>query len=531
MDASRFDALVRAFASGGTRRRLVAVLAALPLGGSLLPISEEAAAEHPRDWMKRRNKQHNRKRRNQRGRNKNQKKHQNMGRGKGGGKPGNCAPSGQACQQNSNCCGGNCFDQICANTVTQCGGVACPAGATGCCDDGCCSTPANQCNQEGLCCAPNCPGRECGPDGCGKAGTCGTCRSGQTCDTQTGQCLGAACSPASCPNGCCDEDGDCQPGDSRQACGDGGVSCTQCGPNQFCSTETGTCRDNPPCSPETCPNGCCDLQNGTHVCRTDRRGCGPGGPCCNGCCDNDQACLPGDDAGACGAGGSRCVACDPLGGQCDQGRCQCDANNCPHGCCDDGPGNPGLCFVDDPRFCASTGGSLCVACPSGTSCCPGNQTCGLLNGQHCSEDSQCCTGNCFDNVCADLVTRCGNQTCDPPAKGCGGNQCCFAPFDLGCAHGCCGDGFKCCNGFCCPVDHICCPNDSEDNALGCCAPGSTCCLNGMCCPSGVCCGEVSLCCPSGNCCGDTCCVDPTDFCCGGGCCPEGASCSFGACTG
>jgi hypothetical protein len=46
VDTRRFDTLVRAFAAGGTRRRLVAVVTALPLVGVLTGLSgDEAEAE------------------------------------------------------------------------------------------------------------------------------------------------------------------------------------------------------------------------------------------------------------------------------------------------------------------------------------------------------------------------------------------------------------------------------------------------------------------------------------------------------
>ena len=128
-----------------------------------------------------------------------------------------CEPDGSACQQHSDCCSGNCFGQRCAPKQSTCSGQTCSPAATGCCagdagsGGGCCQPPNNQCNttggQPGLCCAPNCQGRECGPDGCGNGGTCGRCLPGQTCSAN-GKCQGqATCSPETCPNGCCDKNG------------------------------------------------------------------------------------------------------------------------------------------------------------------------------------------------------------------------------------------------------------------------------------------------------------------------------------
>jgi hypothetical protein len=498
MDPTRFDTLARAFATGGTRRRLVAVLATLPLGGVLFGLEDkEAAAEHPRHRVKRRNQQRKRKQRNERRKKDHKKKRNNKKGGKGGANPNTCTANGQACQQNRDCCGGNCFGQVCAAPVSECGGVDCPPGATGCCTGTCCQSPANQCNALGECCAPNCAGKQCGPDGCGNTGTCGTCPSGSECDKDTGQC---GCSPQTCPNGCCDANGVCQPGNTEQACGDGGVTCTVCGPNQTCSTQTGTCRDKPPCSPATCPNGCCDeLQD---VCRTDQRSCaGPGSPCCAGCCEGNF-CLPGNDVEACGVGGVQCRPC-PVGTNCDeQGQCLCNRDFCPDGCCENGPGQPGQCFNEGTPGVCGTGGVLC----------------GRPNGTPCSGDDGCCSGNSFNHVCADIVNQCGGITCTPPANGCadGPGFCCYN--SLSCGASCCmaGPDGPCCGDICCDAGQICTNGD-------CCPPGQTGC-NGNCCDTGQqCCPNGSCCDTDQQCCDSTCCsFDQT--CCVTICCNAGQQC-------
>ena len=530
MDPTRFDTLTRSFATAGTRRRLLAILTALPLGGLLLGVGEDdVAAERPHERLHRRTKQHRRKRRNQHKHKKHHRKNHRHKGGKRGSNPGACTPNGKACNKNNDCCGGNCFNQVCTDPVSECAGVTCQAEATGCCPSGCCQLPTNQCNGVGECCAPNCDGRQCGPDGCGNSGTCGMCPSGSKCDTATGRC---GCTPQTCPDGCCDDNGVCQRGHTDQACGTSGEACYACGSNQFCSAETGECRDNPPCSAETCANGCCNLENGFHVCRTDLRGCEPGGACCSGCCDENQECQPGNDDGVCGSGGSACIICDPLQGLCDQGRCQCDANNCPNGCCDNGPGNPGLCFVSDPRFCG-TGGVQCLGCPEGTSC-NGQGECQCLNtNEFCGVGEHCvaCPDGTSCNAHGECV--CTAESC-PASSGrtCQNNQCLC---DLDVCQGCCQDGLcKAGNtpqacltqaGACtvCPsgqecVDSAfglkaCCPSGQISCYLDTCCPGNSFCCDGLCCAS-PCCEGGTACCPNGvDCCNDTCCTPGAAHCC------------------
>jgi subtilase family serine protease len=86
----------------------------------------------------------------------------------------------------------------------QCSGKQC--GSDGC--GGVCGTcPSGEsCNSAGQCvagCTPQCTGKQCGPDGCG--GVCGTCASGDTCNS-TGQCV-AQCVPSCQPWQHCGNDG------------------------------------------------------------------------------------------------------------------------------------------------------------------------------------------------------------------------------------------------------------------------------------------------------------------------------------
>jgi hypothetical protein len=89
MDGSQFDTLARAFATTGTRRWLVRLVAALPLGGALSTLGQdEAVAERPHERLARRTPQRNRKQRTQRQQNQNQNTNDGGG-GNGGGGGGN----------------------------------------------------------------------------------------------------------------------------------------------------------------------------------------------------------------------------------------------------------------------------------------------------------------------------------------------------------------------------------------------------------------------------------------------------------
>ena len=136
MDPSAFDTLVRAFASGGTRRRLLRLVAALPIASALLASGDAASAERPLDRLRRRTEQRNRKQRNTHKRQHDQHhqhhqhdhNHNNTG---GGGNPGPCTPNGQACTESGQCCSDNCFNFVCTATVTQCAGQPAAADGTG----------------------------------------------------------------------------------------------------------------------------------------------------------------------------------------------------------------------------------------------------------------------------------------------------------------------------------------------------------------------------------------------------------------
>jgi hypothetical protein len=99
------------------------------------------------------------------------------------------------------------------------------------------------------------------------------------------------CTPASCP-GCCINNL-CQQGFSKSACGSSGLPCMACKANESC--KAGSCVG---CSPESCPNGCCDealtCQKGT-----TKEACGSNGQRCESCsslenCAEQRCSTPGE---------------------------------------------------------------------------------------------------------------------------------------------------------------------------------------------------------------------------------------------
>jgi hypothetical protein len=294
MDDSTFDRLARAVSAAGSRRRLLGVVASVGLGGLLSALDDDTT-------------QAKRKRRGRRNSHRPGKGKRNGGKGSG-----QCGATGSICAQDSDCCTNNCFGFACAERVTSCGqgstATRCQPPAKGCagnqcchgalaCGEICCQGAANQCNPENACCVPNCAGRQCGDDGCGNGGTCGSCPPGQTCDATTGTCQGrVTCSAQNCPNGCCDAAGICQPGNTAQACGAGGAACAPCsGPDTICRdgqcvalANTFSCKCNNLATLTTCNAAACSLDGVKAVCASLCAG-DPGGWSPLG---NNAQCVP-----------------------------------------------------------------------------------------------------------------------------------------------------------------------------------------------------------------------------------------------
>jgi len=297
-----------------------------------------------------------------------------------------------------------------------------------------------------------------------------------------------ACSRVTCPSGCCDANGQCQPGVAANACGTAGGVCQDCASiGASCDSARRACATSmTECGPVNCA-GCCaggaclsgtePANCGSHgaqcsncaatgaACLADAgAGCGPARPakcdyysCRNGCCDANGVCQSGASSSACGNGGGTCAVCRAGQGCSALQVCQCTPESCPSGCCDvvSGSCQPGT----SDAFCG-LGGHTCDTCSltpqrgliTPTTC--SNQEC--IMAPACTCPSGCCDAN---GICQPGSS---NAQCGGPMAYCedctaSGDQCsqqqCVANVDAGvcnletCPSGCCDVSGQCQQGL------------------------------------------------------------------------------------
>ncbi|MBM4778217.1 MAG: hypothetical protein GQE15_11000 [Archangiaceae bacterium] len=161
----------------------------------------------------------------------------------------NCALSGLTCQlgqcvQGSFGAGGGTSGT--GGGLATGGGTsgACgPSNCNGCCSQGTCQLGVfdNECGAGGALCAvcgdSRCSAFPKGPDGSTQGGRCLTGAGGGTAGGTTSE-----CNSATCPTGCCDSRGICQPGNATAACGASASRCVECRSGDVCLG--GTCIGN-----------------------------------------------------------------------------------------------------------------------------------------------------------------------------------------------------------------------------------------------------------------------------------------------
>jgi hypothetical protein len=496
-----------------------------------------------------------------------------------------CGTSGHACRD----CAATSFQSCdaathaCTTSVIQCNAATC----SGCCTGGVCfnGNDPNVCGSGGHACiqcsSPDqtCTGQQCvsvaPPPPCGSS-NCKGCCAGQVCMPGTDQAAcgargiacapcatmcaptgtgGSACTPtpppppcsrATCPAGCCDGLGNCQPGVGNAMCGSLGVSCQSCSQRgeQCTSQQCVAVRDAGPCNAQTCPAGCCDS---TGTCRGGdlRTQCGTagsacqncqtscfGGQCafppeagrcdgltCSGCCDAAGACQMGLADTQCGLFGGLCQNCSQSGQQCSAQRCVsapdaavCNEQTCPFGCCD----ALGKCQPGSSNSTCGAFGDLCQNCAQqpGTQCF-GQQCQSGIDAGACSAitcPTGCCDsfGYCQQGLtglaCGGLGTNC--QNCLDLGGGCSALQQCVVLSSDG-GSGC---NQQTCLFGCCDGSGLCQPGFMSDQ----CGGGGQLCLN---CTAlgGQCLGRACTAPDGGTPCAQSC----------SGCCDTGGRCQGG----
>ncbi len=243
-----------------------------------------------------------------------------------------CGASGVACFD----CGSvgfGCVGGKCEGTPPVCG----PGNCGGCCDK------SGACRNGGE------------SDACGKqGGACDDCLAkGQGCSAGVCQGTPPTCGPGTC-GGCCDVNGKCVAGTGDAACGVGGQACAACVSPKKCTIPGNYCAYLPTCGPLTCPDGCCDAQgqcqegnsdvecgvSGTSCgdCTKSGLHCAPQGFCyqgahcgpdnCAGCCDGTGQCRPGAANQFCGQYGKLCDNCSAKSKTCIGQVCS-NGSTCP----------------------------------------------------------------------------------------------------------------------------------------------------------------------------------------------------------
>ena len=407
MDAARFDRLARSLATRGTRRRVLSVLSALPLGGVLTALlAAEAGAERPVDNVRHRAKQRQKKRKNQGDKPNNGGTDKRHGKGKGKGKDSGCQPE-PAATTCKNTCGA--IENNCG-TLVNCGRCPCQPESKATTCAGKCGTVKNNCGTR----------VDCGSCGCEPR--CSPCK---TCNEETGNCEAdparedEACGTCRhCADGRCVKDRD------RTACGAGGM--------QLCCN--GACRDC--CDRTDCLAPECQTCSARGVCKlvADGTDCGGGNVCCGGRC---KTCCTASDCDPCQTcnGDGQCVAdatqdrscCDGASGEkwCDAGscepipddalatlaecggRCDCPPDPAPNAC-------GGIRIRANTAICGKTLDCLnCADCRAAPNTCDSNTK---LDGPEGFFEY------CINSVTADFCDS-GSQCPDPDTQGCGGSNC------------------------------------------------------------------------------------------------------------
>ncbi len=472
---------------------------------------------------------------------------------------GSCGPKGPgvSCKADAECDSKHCADGVCCNTA--CGG-ACQScdqvGSPGVCTP----TPAGQSH-------PLCPKQD--PTTCGTTGMCdgqGGCprypvntacgaavcvdatsgKSTQTCDG-LGTCLTAktfSCGNFACANGACTEycssPADCAPGHSCTVPTGGTIgTCGKKVDGQTCTADAdcvnGHCADGVCCA-TTCTGACrsCAVPGSLGTCTS----IAAGGADPHGVCKDVTAAMCGTDGKCDGAGACRKY---PVGTVCAPESCSGSSYTAQWTCSSSGTCTQPNATTCGPYQCNS---SACYAACSNDAQCVAPNTCGMNgvagscgtkpNGQPCSNNNQCGSGQCAQGVCCGTACNSACHACniagslgtcvgitassDPQGmcalqdqSGCGttgqclSGQCAKWPAGTQCKAASCSNGnptttltpaAKCDGaGNCATAATMSCPGICANGGCGFQVQGGVCgatsqCASGLTCVSGICCNTA-----------------------------------------
>lgn len=293
------------------------------------------------------------------------------------------------------------------------------------------------------------------------------------------------CGPQTCPGGCCDSNGECQPGTSIASCGSSGEDCRVCFVGQTCregacalamtgggsagglssgggstgggsSTGGGRVDAGSPAdagSPLNCPSGYTSCAGVCVDTRLEAAHCGG----CGVACQANQVCV----SSACADVPSSCNATEP----CPAGFF-CQSNRCVRGCRTDGNCAGGqICNTSTQRCVCPPGANLCggscVPTDTPTACGASCRSCLVPNGSR----GVCRSGEC-DITCAPGFHRCGDQCVSDASPLTCGTRCEACPGGPNATPTCDGAscGLQCAAGF-----HACgsdCVSDDDPATCG-----------------------------------------------------------------
>ncbi|MFT3768420.1 MAG: hypothetical protein QM820_23475 [Minicystis sp.] len=180
-----------------------------------------------------------------------------------------CAAPGGYCAQDTDCCSGTCYVDICEDKPTVCGAPGDP-----------CTTELDCCN-ETSCVQGVCEDPDTGP--CHEEGS--ICLDGIPCCPGQGVCLGGSCQKSN--------NGNCM--DGGATCNYGGQCCTGLCKAHKCTTDNGSCGGlYAVCAKGSdCCSGFCvqqECQPGTGTCIDEVEPCDFDSQCCTGSCQTN-VCL------------------------------------------------------------------------------------------------------------------------------------------------------------------------------------------------------------------------------------------------